>query len=197
MADAYCVLTSGQALGDILPRVISSSHLGGKYYHLSPFYWWGTRGSRQVTQGPIAKPECLANCPLSFSRFRRQAEPSFTWSRIQRHPRGVCRPSLLEPDCCQGTVRLHIPHSASDKSSPGTAHHGAQWTTWPKSNRGSFREAKAQGSQNSCSDSSVEVETAARWDISQGCTPPKYKPKAGTDAQASRGILIRSQEDCY
>lgn len=130
----------------------------------------------RVTQSLISKPEFLANCHLSspmenalpFS-LQLQAESSFTWSRIQRHPRGAYRPCLLEPDCCRGTVRLHTPHSASDRSSPVTAHHDAQWTIWPKRNKGAVTEANAQGSQSSCSDHSVDVkvETVARRGVIQ------------------------------
>lgn len=61
-------------------------------------------------------------------------DSKFTWSQIQQHPQGAYRPSLLEPDYYRGTAHLHIPHSANDRSSPGTARHGAQWTTWPKRN---------------------------------------------------------------
>lgn len=81
----------------------------------------------------------------SLSPLQLRAESSFTWSRIQQHPRGAYRPCLLEPDCCRGTVRLHTPHSASDRSSPGTAHHDAQWTIWPKRNQGGSYRSKCPG----------------------------------------------------
>lgn len=105
----------------------------------------------------------------SLSRLQLQAKSSFTWSRIQQHPRGACRPCLLEPGCCRGTVHLRTLHSASDRSSPGTAHHDAQWTTWPKRNRGAVTEATSQGSQCLCSDHSVSIkeETAAHRGIIQ------------------------------
>lgn len=105
----------------------------------------------------------------SLSSLQPQAESSFTWSRIQQHPRGACHPCLLEPGCCRGTVHLHTLHSASDRSSPGTAHHDAQWTTWPKRNQGAVTEATSQGSQSLCSAHRVDIkeETAAHRAIIQ------------------------------
>lgn len=86
-------------------------------------------------QGPMSSTQPASSPAGDFSlphTYQPRAQSTFTWSQRRQHPQEACHPSLQEPDCCPSTGRPHTPHSASDRSSPGTALHGARWTAWPR-----------------------------------------------------------------